>query len=560
MAGSVDLGRESYERRAWADAWSQLSTADGEARLGPADLERLAVAAYLTGREEEGVDLWARASRADIGLGDVASAARCAFWVAFVLVNGGRPARAGGWIHRGQRLLEGSGLDCVEQGYLRYAAALRRTFDGDPAGGSAEFAEAAAVGDRFSDPQLGALARVGRGRCLIRLGEVAEGLALLDDGMVAVTAHEVSPAVVGDLYCTVIEGCQEVWDVRRAQEWTEALSRWCASQPQLVLYRGQCLVHRAELMLLRGEWSDAGIEVQRACDRLARPTGQAVLGAASYVRAELHRLRGEFPAAEEAYRHAHRLGRRPEPGLAQLRLRQGRVDEAAAALRRALDEAGEPGTRVGLLAGYVEVLLARADVAAARAAVDELSTLASRWDTPWLRAGAQHATGAVLLAEGDPRAALSALRRAVAAWCELGATYDAARARVLIGLACRSSGDEGGARMELDAARSAFQELAAAPDLASVEVLLPSGAHRRTEDGLTVREAEVLALVATGRTNRAIAAELSISEKTVATHVSSVFAKLGLSSRSAATAYAYTHDLVPASSAGPPTRAPRRSP
>ncbi|WP_222262978.1 helix-turn-helix transcriptional regulator [Modestobacter marinus] len=559
MGGAVDRGRESFGRRAWADAWSQLSAADGEVPLEPPDLERLAVAAFLTGREEESVDVWARAHHTAVGRGDVVHAARCAFWMAFVLANGGRLARAGGWIHRAQRLLDASGLDCVEQGYLRYAAGLRQTFEGDPAGGSAGLAEGAAVGDRFRDPQLGALARVGRGRCLIHLGEVAEGLAWMDDGMVAITAPEVSPAVVGDLYCTVIEGCQEVCDVRRAQEWTEALSRWCESQPQLVLYRGQCLVHRAELMLLHGAWPDAGIEVQRACDRLARPTGQPVLGAAHYVRAELHRLRGEFPEAEEAYRQAHRWGRRPEPGLAQLRLRQGRVDEAAAALRRALDEAAEPVLRVRLLAGYVEVLLARGNVAAARTAVDELSTLASGWNAPWLRAGALHATGAVLLAEGDTRAALSSLRRAVAAWCELGAPYDAARARVLIGLACRSLGDADGARLELDAARSVFQELAAEPDLASVEALSP-GRAPRAEGGLTVREAEVLALVATGRTNQAIASELFISEKTVATHLSSVFSKLGLSSRSAATAYAYTHDLVQGSSAEPPTPGPRRSP
>ncbi len=559
MAGAVDRGRSSFGRRAWEDAWAQLSAADGEVPLGPADLERLAVAALLTGRDEDSVQVWARAHHVAVALGDIATAARCAFWMAFVLVNRGRLAHAGGWIHRAQRLLDASGLDCVEQGYLRYAAALRRTFAGDPPGACAGFAASAELGDRFSDAQLGALARVGRGRCLIHLGEVAEGMASMDDGMVAVTAPEVSPAVVGDLYCTVIEGCQEVCDVRRAQEWTEALSRWCEGQPQLVLYRGQCLVHRAELMLLRGAWSDAGLEVQRACERLARPAGPPVLGAASYVRAELHRLRGEFPEAEEAYRQAHRWGRRPQPGLAQLRLRQGRVEEAAAALRRALDEAGDPGTRSRLLAGHVDVLLAAGDVAAASAAAEELSALAAGLDTSLPHAEAWHATGAVLLAEGDPRAALSALHRAVAAWRELGAPYEAARARVLIGLACRSLGDADGARMELDAARSVFQELAAAPDLASVEALLP-GRAPRTADGLTAREVEVLTLVATGRTNRAIAAELCISEKTVATHVSSVFSKLGLSSRSAATAYAYTHDLVPAPSAGPPTRTTRRSP
>ncbi len=544
MVGAVDRGRASFGRQAWGDAWSQLSAADHDAPLELEDLERLAVAAFLVGRDEESVDVWARAHHVCIRLGDAARAARCAFWSAFVLLNKGQLARGGGWIHRAQRLLDQNERDCVEQGYLRYAASLRLVFEGDPAGARVGFAEAAGVGDRFHDPELGALARVGQGRCLIHLGEIAEGMALLDDAMVAVTAREISPTAVGDLYCTVIEGCQEVFDVRRAQEWTAALSRWCEAQPELVLYRGQCLVHRAELMLLRGAWSDARIEVQRACDRLARPTGQPVLGAAYYVRAELHRLRGEFAEAEKAYRQAHRWGRQPEPGLAQLRIAQGRVDEAVIAMRRVLDEAEDLVTRSRLLTPYIEIVLASGDVAAARAAVDELSTLASAWNTPLLRALSLHATGAVLLAEGDARAALTALRRAVAEWCELEAPYEAARAQVLIGLARRSSGDEASAQMELDAARSVFRDLDAEPDLALVEALSPQAAHRAA-GGLTAREVEVLTLLATGKTNRAIATELSISEKTVAAHVSNIFTKLGLSSRSAATAYAYTHDLVP---------------
>ena len=544
MVGAVDRGRESFGRQAWGDAWSQLSAADHDAPLELEDLERLAVAAFLVGRDEESVDVWARAHHLCIRLGDAARAARCAFWSAFVLLNKGQLARGGGWIHRAQRLLDENGRDCVEQGYLRYVAALRLAFEGDPAGARVGFAEAAGVGDRFHDPELGALARVGQGRCLIYLGEIAEGMALLDDAMVAVTAREISPTAVGDLYCTVIEGCQEVFDVRRAQEWTAALSRWCEAQPELVLYRGQCLVHRAELMLLRGAWSDARIEVQRACDRLARPTGQPVLGAAHYVRAELHRLRGEFAEAEKAYRQAHRWGRQPEPGLAQLRIAQGRVDEAVIAMRRVLDEAEDLVTRSRLLTPYVEIVLASGDVVAARAAVDELSTLASAWNTPLLRALSLRATGAVLLAEGDTRASLTALRRAVAEWCELEAPYEAARARVLIGLACRSSGDQSSAQMELDVARSVFRDLDAGPDLALVEALSPQAAHRAA-GGLTAREVEVLTLLATGRTNRAIATELSISEKTVAAHVSNIFTKLGLSSRSAATAYAYTHDMVP---------------
>jgi DNA-binding CsgD family transcriptional regulator/tetratricopeptide (TPR) repeat protein len=543
VGDTIDRGRESFRRRAWGDAFAQLSAAEGDSHLELEDLERLAAAAYLVGRVDDSVDAWARAHHAYMRAGEIARAARCAFWLAFILLNKGELARGGGWVHRAQRLLGDGERDCVEQGYVCYCASLRLAFEGDVEAGHAGFVQAAETGDRFGDPELVALARVGEGRCLIYRGEIAEGMALLDEAMVAVTAHEVSPAAVGDLYCTVIEGCQEVFDVRRAQEWTAALSRWCDSQPELVLYRGQCLVHRAELMLLGGAWEEAGAEVQRACDRLARPTSQRALGAAYYVRAELHRLRGEFAEAEVAYRNANQSGRQPQPGLAQLRLAQGRVDEACATMRRVLDEAEDAVTRSRLLGPYVEIALTGGDVSAARGAADELSGIASEWNTPFLSALSSHATGSVLLAEGDTRAALAAFRRAWAGWGELEAPYDAARARVLIGLACRALGDEDSAQLELDAARSVFLQLDAAPDLVRVEELSRIATHR-VAGGLTAREVQVLKLVATGMTNLAIASELVISDKTVATHVNSILAKLGLSSRSAATAYAYEHDLV----------------
>ncbi|HWC11890.1 MAG TPA: response regulator transcription factor, partial [Acidimicrobiales bacterium] len=504
---------------------------------------RLASAAFLVGHNEESSEAWIRAHQECARIGEVARAARSAFWLAFAFLNGGDLARGGGWVDRAQRLLDERKLDCVEQGYMAYAAALRSTFSGDVEAGHAGFRRAAGIGDRFRDPELTALARIGEGRCAIYLGDVEGGVALLDEAMVAVGAHEVSAIAVGDAYCTVIEGCQELFDVRRAQEWTAALSRWCDSQPELVLYRGQCLMHRAEIMQLRGAWSDALEEVERACGRLGHTPGHPALGTASYVAGELHRLRGEFADAEGAYRTANELGRDPQPGLALLRLAQGRVDAAVAAIRRARDEAEGPAARARVLGPYVEIVLTAGDGGGARAAADELVAVTSELDAPLLHALTARATGAVLLTEGDPHGALLSLRRAWRAWHELEAPYEAACTRVLMALACRALGDEDGAEMELDAARAAFAALGALPDVARAESL-SRVSERTLPGGLTAREVEVLELVAKGKTNRQIADDLVISEKTVASHLSHIFTKLQVPSRAAATAYAYEHGLV----------------
>lgn len=543
----IERGRQAYARREWKEAYGQLSAADADTPLEAVDLERLAQAAYLVGRDADAKTLFQRAHHRFIDAGQPERAARWGFWLGLVALLGGDVAQANGWLARMQRLV-GDRPESAEHVYVRMLSALAQMRQGDAQGACAGFEQVIALADRFDDRDLSAFGLLGLGQALIELRLTAEGMTRLDEAMIAVATGEVSPMAAGMVYCAVILACQRVFDLRRCREWTQALNEWCATQPDLVPYRGECLVHRSEILRLQGEWPDAMAEARRAIESCRGRAGSWA-GRAYYQCAEIHRLRGDYGPAEDMYREAGRHGTEPQPGLSLLRLAQGDVDAARAAIHRVV---GEPGrrpepvaamSRPGVLRACVEIMIAADAIEPAKAAADELEELVAGSDAPFLRASSAEATGAVLLAQGDAPAALAALREAWMAWQHLDAPYESACVRVRIGHACRSLGDAETARSHHEAAARAFERLGAAPALRELGAR-DQKRHAASAFQLSGRELQVLGLLAKGQTNREIAARLFISEHTVAGHLGSIFGKLQVTSRTAAAAIAFEHGLL----------------
>jgi DNA-binding CsgD family transcriptional regulator len=549
MAGprSLTQGRDAYSRHQWRQAFERLSAADRESALAPDDLLQLGTAAYLAAEDGEATRAWTRAHAGFVEQGDVRGAVRVGFWIGLTLLLAGRGAQSSGWLARSQRLLGEQPPRCAEQGLLRLLGGLFALFKGDAAGAAEAFRDAASLGVECGDGDLLAASVLGRGQALVVMQRIDEGVALLDEAMVAVTTGDVTPIMAGVVYCAVILTCERVYDLERAHEWTVALDNWCRSQDELVAFRGQCRVHRSALMQFKGDWDAARDEATRACTLLSGRS-ETLAGRALYQQAELHRLAGEFPQAEGAYRAAGDRGFEPQPGASLLRLAQGDVQGAAASIRRVGGQGpGPPGAgagaqRLGILAPLVEIMLAADDVESARAAAEELAGLAAQRGVPYLNALAAQAVGAVRLASGDPTGALVSLRDAWTLWQQLEAPFESARARVLIARACNEVGDAEGAKSHLDAAVATFERLGAQVELSRLRT--GSAGANPAVASLSSRERQVLGRVAAGKTNRQIASELGISEHTVARHVSNVFDKIDVGSRTAAAAFAFEHGLV----------------
>lgn len=524
----------------WTRTYDELSTADQSSSLTVENLELLARAAMLLGRTPESIEALSRAYQRRVDAGAILAAVRCAFWATFQLFNAGDFAQGGVWVGRGHRLLEGTDQESAGHAYLMLDIAFRHVVvEGDYVAGRDAAVRAAMLARGTGEADVVPLALNVQGRALLRLGQIREGLAVLDEAMMEVVGGSITAPAAGAVYCSVIDACDEVFDFRRAREWTQALSSWCDEQSGMITFTGECLVRRAAIKQFRGEWQEALAEAELACQRLAIADTYAA-GMGWYRLGELHRLQGDLDAADQAYRKSVEFGDDPQPGLGLLRLAQGKGQAAMAAIQRALDETSEAWRRARLLPAIVDIALATGQVATARNAADELGAIASDVDMPLLTAIANQALGSVNLGEGEPRRALTLLREAQHAWRELGAPYEEARARIVIARCCRSIGDEDTANLEQEAARKVFDSLGAAVDLRQLDGLttgVPS-------HGLTHRELEVLTLLAAGRTNQEIATELFLAVKTIDRHVSNILTKLDVSSRTAATAFAFKHGLV----------------
>jgi ATP/maltotriose-dependent transcriptional regulator MalT len=534
-----EVARTAFAARDWRMAYDTFDALRSE--LDGDDLDALAEAAHWLGQPDDAIAAHEQAYKHHIAHDAGAKGAVSAFMLAIYLRLKGEGAQADGWLARSLRLLETSD-EGPEHGYPLYLETAR-LLGSDLAAACDMARRMQDLGHRYGDDTLVALGQFYEGRARIKQARVAEGLALLDEAMLGALSDNLKPMWTGAIYCGLLGACNELVDLRRAREWTEATRRWCDPLPLASLYPGICRVHWAEVLDVRGDWDEAE---QEAISAAADMDGIDVFAVADgwFVVGEVRRRRGDLDGADAAYAKAAEIGRDPQPGLALLRLAQGRVDVALASITAAIAGFGgsEP-ERAPLLCAQAQIALIAGDIDLASQAAAEVIDVADRYESPGLRAAGLRCSGAVALARGETVTALASLRAGLTAWAELDAPYEGARTRALVADAYDQLGDHDAAERERAAARACFERLGAVTELRHLDQQLGPAAVPETH-GLTARELEVLRLVATGVTNRDIAKALVISEKTVARHVANIFVKLDVSSRSAATAFAFANDLA----------------
>ena len=545
MAAMAGMAQLDEARRAWAmhdwqacfDAASAVAPLGGAAELEAERLDLIADAAWWLGRLDACIAARERAYHVYDELGDARRAGQCAVWLYEHHCFRASPAVASGWLGRARRALD-CGADCEELGAL-----LLREAESAHGAGALEVAEGLAersieLGRQLRCADLEAQALQTLGRVRIDQGRPTEGLALLDEAMLFVVEGRLAPYSTGKVYCSLISACEQLSDHRRAAEWTAATAAWADEHPMAV-FPGLCRVHHATALQWRGEWAEAEREAIRASEELATvnlPNAAAAWAEVGDIRRRLGDLRG----AADAFAAADALCQQPRAGVALLRLAEGDLDGASTIVTEALEGAGwNRLARAKVLPALAQIAIAAGDLTTATGAVEELEQVAADFGSTGLAALATSSRGRLQLATGAPEACAT-LRSAVARWSELGVPYEIATARMLLGEACRTSGDETGAATAFRSAKELFDELGVRGDTD----VLTAPPRTALPGGLTEREAEVLRLVAAGHTNKEVAAALCLSEKTVARHLSNIFTKIQVSTRAAATAYAFERGVV----------------
>ncbi len=541
QAQLLQLARAAHAEHRFGAANESFAQAHEQGELSANDILAWHDASWWLGHAEQSLELAELAHRRLVEAGQTTRAAKEAIGLGFLLMLRGDLATGSGWLQRGRSMLEQVPEE-PSHAYVVYLDAQSALYGGDLAKAVGLAHEASATARNAADSTLLSLALMTEGTAHLRGGAVAEGMALLDEAMLPVRTGQLSPEVTGNLYCQMIAVCWELADLRRAREWTAATERWCAGFESSVMFSGICRMHRVQLQQVSGAWDAAAAGARVVCTELVG-MNTSVVAEGHYLLGDLLRLRGATADAEAAYVRAHELGRDPQPGHALLTSQAGHTGNALASLKTALTaHQGADYARVPLLRAIVDLALEMGDQVAARDAGAQLTSIAERWPSDGLAAEAAHARGALQLASGDYAHATWTLREAIRRWQELDSPYSCARARMLLAEACSALDDQAAVALELDAAARILAGLGAVVDLARLQ-RLRSGPDRLS--GLTPREAEILSRVAEGGTNKQIAAHLVISEKTVARHLANIYLKLGVSTRTAAVAWARRAGLPP---------------